>query len=93
MDVVTKETKSLIVAAPERLDYTTGYYDRARDSLQDTLFFMAKLAASGTNIAAEKDEVCHLSTMIMGVGMGLAEAQELDRKDNETEPAKKKAKL
>lgn len=92
-DIVTTETKSLIVTAPERLDYITGYYDRARDSLQDTLFLMAKLAASGTDIAAEKDEVCHLSTMIMGVGMGLAEAQEQETNEDAKEPAKKKAKL
>ncbi|KAL3944409.1 MAG: hypothetical protein SGBAC_001533 [Bacillariaceae sp.] len=92
-DVVTNETKSLIVKAAERVDYITGYYDRARDSLQDTLFFMAKLAASGADIAAEKDEICHLSTMIMGVGMGLSEAQEGEANDSAAEPAKKKAKL
>ncbi|CAJ1943076.1 unnamed protein product [Cylindrotheca closterium] len=92
-DIVTSETQSLIVKADEQIDYITGYYDRARDSLQDTLFFMAKLAASGTDITAEKNEVCHLSTMIMGVGMSLAEAQEDEVNDSAEEPTKKKAKL
>jgi tetratricopeptide (TPR) repeat protein len=91
-DIVTSETQSLIVKASERVDYITGYYDRARDSLQDTLFFMANLAALGTDVEIEKEEICHLSTMIMGVGVGLAENQEEEAEDSATEPAKKKAK-
>lgn len=92
-DIVTNETKSLIVKASERIEYISGYYDRARDALQETLFFMAKLAASGTDIAIEKDEICHLSTMIMGVGMGLAEAQERESNGRASEPVQKKARL
>eukprot|EP00980_Cylindrotheca_fusiformis_P018961 scaffold6350_cov117-Cylindrotheca_fusiformis.AAC.6 len=91
-DVVTSETQSLIVKAPERIDYITGYYDRARDALQETLYFMAKLAALGIDVEIEKEEICHLSTMIMGVGMGLAENQENEADDNASEPTKKKAK-
>ena len=35
-DVVTSETKDLLVKASERVDYARGYYDKARDDLQDT---------------------------------------------------------
>lgn len=90
-DIVTSETQSLIVKASERVDYITGYYDRARDALQETLFFMARLAALGTDVEMEKEEICHLSTMVMGVGMGLA-ANEDEADEPAAEPAKKKPK-
>jgi tetratricopeptide (TPR) repeat protein len=92
-DVVTTETQSLIVHSNERVEYISGYYDRARDALQETIFFMAKLAAAGADVQAEKEEICHLSTMIMGVGMQLAEIEEKAAAQEEGgEPAKKKAK-
>ena len=42
-DVITSETESLIVVDSERIEYARGYYDQARESLQETLFFMANL--------------------------------------------------
>jgi tetratricopeptide (TPR) repeat protein len=94
-DVVTTETKSLIVEADQRIEYSRGYYDKARDSLQDTVYLMGKLAAKKVDLGTEKEDVCYLATMIMGVGEQLAALDEEIAEQKaaaSTEPAKKKAK-
>ena len=42
-DVATTETRSLIVEASERVSYARGYYDQARDALQEAVVFMGSL--------------------------------------------------
>jgi len=89
-DVVTTETQSLIVSAKERIDYAKGYYDKARDSLQETVYLLGRLASKKSiDLGTEKEDVCFLATMIMGVGERLAA---WDEEHSIEEPVKKKAK-
>jgi hypothetical protein len=88
-DVVTSESKDTLVQAAERVDFARGYYDRARDQLQETVLLMGQMAAKGADIQQEKEDICFASTMVMGVGMILAELDEQAAEKN-TEPVKKK---
>ena len=90
-DVVTTETKDVLVKAAERVDYAKGYYDKARDELQETVLLMGEMTAKGIGVAEEKEDICFVSTMVMGVGMKLAELDEIAQA-NAKEPAKKKSK-
>jgi len=93
-DVVTTETKSLIVKATERVEYARGYYDQARDALQEAVVFMGSMPRN-IDLTREKEDVCFLATLVMGVGEALAM---IDEKAEEakiaasTEPVKKKHK-
>ena len=93
-DVVTTETQSLIVKARERVEYARGYYDQARDALQEAVVFMGSMPRD-TDLTREKEDVCFLATLVMGVGEALAA---IDEKAEEaaaaasTEPVKKKFK-
>ena len=61
---------------------------------------MGKLAAHKVDLGTEKEDVCFLATMIMGVGETLAALDEEQQQQEESkkkatssiEPAKKKAK-
>ena len=76
-DVITTETSSLIVKASERVEYARGYYDKARDALQETVLLMGQLAAAGrVDVTTEKENVCFIATLVMGVGTTLAELDE-----------------
>jgi tetratricopeptide (TPR) repeat protein len=92
VDVVTTETKGLIVKAAERVEYARGYYDKARDALQETVYLMGNLAAQNVDLGGEKEDVCFIATMVMGVGTTLAALDEDDEGDV-GEPVKKKAKM
>lgn len=93
-DVVTTETQLVLVQAAGKVDYARGYYDKARDELQETVLLMGEMAAQGLDVAAEKEDICFVSTMVMGVGMRLAELDELAAAAAATlaEPVKKKSK-
>ena len=94
-DVITTETQSLIVKAQDRISYIRGYYDKARDALQEAVFCMGNLAARNVDLGQEKEDVCFLATLVMGVGESLASIEEDEDKEGETteiEPVKKKAK-
>jgi tetratricopeptide (TPR) repeat protein len=96
-DVVTTETQSLIVSAKDRIEYVRGYYDKARDALQEAVFCMGNLAARNVELGQEKEDVCFLATLVMGVGESLAaidEAEEEAKEEEEqsTEPVKKRTK-
>ena len=58
-DVITTESQDVLVKAPERVDYARGYYDKARDELQETVLLMGALAAKGIDLGEEK-ETCAL---------------------------------
>lgn len=96
-DVLTTETQSLIVKAKERVSYARGYYDQARDALQEAVFFMGSLPRN-VDLGREKEDVCFLATLVMGVGESLAAIDEKEDEaataaaKNNTEPVKKKAK-
>lgn len=90
-DIRTSETGSLIVKADERIEYARGYYDKARDALQETVFFLGKLASKNLDLGTEKEDVCFLATMVMGVGEALAQIDETQG-DQSAEPTKKKLK-
>ncbi|VEU36188.1 unnamed protein product [Pseudo-nitzschia multistriata] len=93
-DVVTTETQSLIVKANERVSYARGYYDQARDALQEAVVFMGDLPRQ-VDLGREKEDVCFLATLVMGVGESLATIDEQADEAavvSSTEPVKKKAK-
>ena len=75
-DVVTTETSDVLVSAGERVEYARGYYNKARDELQEAVFLMGRIAASGQDLGADKEDVCFISTLLMGVGTALAEYDE-----------------
>jgi len=91
-DVRTTETGDVLVKANERADFVRGYYDKARDELQETVFLMAKIAASGTDMGTEKEDICFLSTMLMAVGQDLAELDEANAANMWQPPLKKSKK-
>eukprot|EP00536_Pseudo-nitzschia_multiseries_P009336 jgi/Psemu1/297217/fgenesh1_pm.258_\ len=100
-DVVATETGSLIVTASERVSYARGYYDQARDALQEAVVAMGALPRT-VDLGREKEDVCFLATLVMGVGETLAaideQGQDQDQQQaaegaaGSTEPATKKAK-
>jgi hypothetical protein len=65
-DVVTTETEDVLVTAAERVDYACGYYDKARDELQETVYLMARIAESNQNFGTEKEDVCFLCNLANG---------------------------
>lgn len=96
-DVFTTETKVLIVKAKERVSFARGYYDQARDALQEAVVFMGSLPRN-IDLGRDKEDVCFLATLVMGVGESLAAIDEKMEEsteattDGSTEPMKKKAK-
>ena len=96
VDIITSETGSLLCKASERLDFARGYYDKAKDELQETVLLMGQMVAandSTVDIAQEKENICFASTLLMGVGMELAkEDEEQQALASSKEPAKKKKK-
>ena len=94
VDVTTTETQSLIVKAEERVSYARGYYDQARDALQEAVVFMGSMPRS-IDLGREKEDVCFLATLVMGVGEQLAVIDEeaaAAAAAGSTEPVKKKLK-
>lgn len=78
----------LLVKASERIEFAKGYYEKAREELQETVFLMGKIAARGIDLETEKEDVCFLATILMGVGNTLA-----DLEDEDSSMPRKKAKL
>ena len=94
-DVVTTETKDLIVTADERVEYISGYYKEARDALAGCVSYMGEVAAAKIDLGSEKEDVCFVSTLLMGIGEALAEIEEREAANSNqtgTEPTKKKSK-
>lgn len=87
-DVVTTESKTVLVTASDRVEYARGYYDAAREQLQETVLLMGQLAAKSIDIDEEKENVCFAATMVMGVGTTLAAMDE----QQQDEPKAKRAK-
>ena len=101
LDVITSETQTRLCPAHERLAVARGYYDQARDQLQDTVVLMGELVAtkqsgptttSHTSLEEEKENICFASTLVMGVGMQLAEQEELEQSTKGDEQPSKKVK-
>ena len=90
--VVTSETNDMLVTADERVDYARGYYEKARDELQETVFLMGKIAATGRveELATEKENICFAATLLMGVGETLATFD--DEQERSIQPPTKKVK-
>jgi tetratricopeptide (TPR) repeat protein len=85
-DVVTTETKVTIVTAAERVDYARGYYNQARDELQEVVFLLGVLVSESSKHMAsvpdplqeEKENICFVATLVMNVGTMLAEIDDAD---------------
>ena len=97
--VVTSETRTELVPAGQVVSYATGYYDKARDELEEVVVLLGQLAATKeSGVDQEKEDVCFVATLVMGAGETLAQID--DEKDDGdtkgdvsgTEPAKKKPK-
>jgi hypothetical protein len=52
--VVSTETNTLIVKADKRVEYARGYYDKVPGALQETVYYMAMLAAKNIDMGFEK---------------------------------------
>lgn len=88
-DVVTGETGDVLVTAGERVDFARGYYDKARDAMQETVFLMGKIASAGKDLGDEKQDVCFCATLLMGVGETLVAYDEAKEEQDGKPPAKK----
>ena len=91
-DVVTTETKALVVKKEERVEFSRGYYDKARDALQETVFYMGKVAARGIDVEEEKENVCFIATLVMHLGEMLAAIDEESSQQEGQQSAAKKLK-
>jgi hypothetical protein len=95
-DVVTSETGAVLVAAGERVDSARFYYESSRDQLQEAVLLLGQLAAhlpGGRHREAldeEKENVCYVATLVMGVGEALAALDE--QADAQKPPAAKRLK-
>lgn len=87
-DVVTSESQDTLVKTAERIEYARGYYDKARDELQETVLLMGQLAAKGVD-HKEKEDICFVATLVMGVGETLAA---IDEEEEGQKPKAKKLK-
>jgi tetratricopeptide (TPR) repeat protein len=88
-DVVTTETKVTLVSASEKVEYARGYYENAREELQETVLLMGALAAKGFDVSEEKEDICNVSVMVMGVGITFAQMDEQRSTAAEESPKKK----
>lgn len=104
-DAILSESGDVLVKAEELMDYAQGYYDQARDELQETVYIMGRMAprtAAGVpeeeskDFATEKENICFCAQMLGGVGNMLAERDEEEGKsgDGDSEgPDAKRAKI
>ena len=102
-DAILSESGDVLVKAEELMDYAQGYYDQARDELQETVYIMGRMAprtAAGVTeeeskeFATEKENVCFCAQMLGGVGNMLAERDEEEEKSGGSEePDAKRAKI
>jgi tetratricopeptide (TPR) repeat protein len=93
-DVVTTESQVVLVTQGNVVDYARGYYDRARDELQETVLLLGQVAAvsaADARLREEKENICFVATMVMGAGTTLAELDEPVAAARE-EPSPKKRK-
>lgn len=104
-DVVTTETKAIIVRAAERVDFAREYYNTAQDELQETALLLGQLTGAAAvgggsgdddgkknDLAKEKNNIMHIATLVMGAGMQLAQIDEEKQAAESQRPVKKKAK-
>lgn len=91
-DVVTTESETTLVKAGQVVEYARGYYDKARDELQETVLLMGKLAAKNADVKEEKENICFAATMVMGVGTTLAQMDEEGGGNSSSSPTAKKLK-
>jgi len=81
-DVVASETKMVLAKASDRVGCARGYYDNARDELQEAMVLIGRVAAAGggsaDKVVRARDDLGFSSTLLMGVGM------ELERIDEES---------
>jgi len=73
VDVIASSSPTILVKGEEKLDYVRGYYEKARDELQETVLLMGTVAAAGLDFQSEKEDVCFLATMLMGIGNTLSD--------------------
>ena len=88
-EITTTETKSLLVPKGKVLEYATGYYERARDELQETVLLMGQLQSEGHDIGNENENICFAATLVMAAGESLAAIDE----SLQEEPNKKRPKV
>ena len=93
-DAILSETGDVLVKADELMDYAQGYYDQARDELQETVYIMGRMAPrteagvaeeESKEFATEKENVCFCAQMLGGVGNMLAERDEEKEKSGNSE--------
>jgi hypothetical protein len=82
-DLVTTESQAVLVPAGGIGEYAQGYYDQARNELQETLLLMGQLVAAASaargsghvgdddDLNTEKENVSHAATLVMAAGTAL----------------------
>ena len=92
VDLVHGETGLTIVKAEEVINLAKSYYEQGKEKLQEVVYMMASLEEKGSSdiLEAEKQDVCHLATMLVDVGMSLAQRSEEDSNGNESAIKKKR---
>jgi hypothetical protein len=74
------------------VDYAHGYYNRARDEMQETLLLMAQMAADHMEFESEKDNIRNTAILLMGAGEKFAAIDhEAIQSQDQKEPSKKKS--
>mmetsp|Transcript_1055 Transcript_1055/g.1887 ORF Transcript_1055/g.1887 Transcript_1055/m.1887 type:complete len:293 (-) Transcript_1055:984-1862(-) len=90
-DVLHSETGTVVVKGEDVISLAQTYYEQAREKLQDIVYLMATLEGEPSQSSeSEKQDICHLATMLVEVGMGLAEQKEQGTSMNSASPSKKK---
>mmetsp|Transcript_449 Transcript_449/g.633 ORF Transcript_449/g.633 Transcript_449/m.633 type:complete len:304 (+) Transcript_449:200-1111(+) len=69
-DIKTSESNEVLIKDTDRIKMAKIYYEKAREELQEVIFLMAKIDSEETT--AEKENVCHLATMVMEAGINLS---------------------
>jgi len=69
-----ESSQLLLIPSQQRVEMAKTYYERAREELQEVIILMSKLDSQGNS--SEKENVCHLATMVMEAGISLSTVAE-----------------
>ena len=73
-DLIVPETDVVLVPKGQLLEYSMGYYEKARAALQNAVYTLGKVAGlrgattSDIELQTAKEDLCHLSALMMNVG-------------------------
>ncbi|KAL7465348.1 hypothetical protein ACHAXS_005674 [Conticribra weissflogii] len=68
-------SSSVLVKAEERVNFARSHYEMAREGLEEIVYRMGKMAAARKELGDEKEDICYLVTMLVGLANGLTDAE------------------